>query len=185
VKTAFCLGILFKNLDSTLLFDILLGYSFGRQYLLHAEELRDYIYYSGPTYLFGDSVILPMLVEATLTYGFRDRRMFLVLRQRNDLYVNQPLYTSRLTPGLEIWITKWFSMRGGLELSIHKTGDVFTYGIGGVGGIGFRSVRHAWDFELGGSYRIEPIQSIPGEVIYEPNFYINITKNLLSKPRQS
>jgi TolB-like protein len=185
LKSAFCLGILFKNPESTLLLDILSGFSFGRQYLLHAEELRDYIYYSGPKYSFGDSVILPMLVEATLTYGFRNRRVFLVLRQRNDIDVERLFYTGRLTPALEVWIAKWFSMRGGLELSIHKTGDVFTYGIGGVGGIGFRSVRHAWDFELGGSYRIEPIQSIPGEVIYEPNFYINITKNLLSKPRQS
>jgi hypothetical protein len=185
VKTAFCVGVLFKNLESTLLLDILSGFSFGRQYSLHAEEFRDYIYYSGPAYSIGDSVILPMLIEATLTYGFRDRRMFLVLRQRNDIDVNRLFYTGRLTPGLEVWISRWFSMRGGLELSIHKTGDVFTYGIGGVGGIGFRSVRYAWDFELGGSYRVEPIQAIPGEVIYEPNFYIKITKNLLSRPRQS
>jgi hypothetical protein len=76
-------------------------------------------------------------------------------------------------------------MRGGLELSIHKTGDVFAYGIGGIGGIGLRNVRHAWDFELGGSYRVEPIRAIPGEFIYEPNFYVKITKNLLSRPRQS
>jgi TolB-like protein len=182
VKSAFAFGLLFKNVDSTVTFDVFSGFSLGGQYLLRAEELIDYIG-GGPTYNMGDSLLLPLLLEGTLTVALLERRIFLVLRQRNDIFIDQASYTGRVTPGAEIWVTDWFSFRGGVELSIHKMETEYAYGIGGVGGIALRSVRRGWDFELGGSYRLEPIRSIPGETIYEPAYYINIAKNLLSQSR--
>ena len=132
-------------------------------------------------YSLGDSVALPLLLEGTLTLASQNRRFFLVLRQRNDIFIDQSSYTGRLTPGAEVWLTNWFSLRGGVEFSLHKMEDEVAYGIGGVGGIAFRIIRSGWDFDLGVSYIMEPIRSIPGETIYQPAYYINIAKNLLSK----
>jgi TolB-like protein len=178
--SAYCFGVLFKNSDSTVMLDIMSGFSLDQKYLLHAEDFRDYLDSVIPSFTIGDSVARPILLEGTLTITTQNRRVFLVLRQRNDIFIDQPSYTGRVTPGLEYWLFNWFSVRGALELSIHKMVDVVDYGVGIVGGIGFRSIERGWDFELGGSYRMEPIHSIPGAVFYDPAFYVNISKNLLS-----
>ena len=182
--SAYCFGVLFNNSDSTVMLDITSGFSLDRKYLLHAEDFRDYLDSVISSFTIGDSVARPILLEGTLTITTQNRRVFLVLRQRNDIFIDQPFYTGRVTPGVEVWPLNWFSVRGALELSIHKMADVVDYGAGVVGGIGFRSIKRGWDFELGGSYRMEPIRSIPGAVYYDPAFYVNISKNLLSKARQ-
>ncbi len=181
--SAYCFGVLFKNSDSTVLLDIMSGFSLEQKYLLHAEDFRDYLDSVIPSFSIGDTVARPILLEGTLTITTQNRRVFLVLRQRNDIFIDQPSYTGRVTPGVEVWLLNWFSVRGALELSIHKMVDVVAYGVGVVGGIGFRSIERGWDFELGGSYRMEPIHSIPGAVFYDPAFYVNISKNLLSIQR--
>jgi TolB-like protein len=181
--SAYYFGVLFKNSDSSVILDIMSGFSLDRKYLLHAEEFRDYLDSVIPSFSIGDTMTRPILLEETLTITTRNRRVFLVLRQRNDIFIDQPSYTGRVTPGVEVWLLDWFSVRGALELSIHKMVDVVDYGAGVVGGIGFRSIKRGWDFELGGSYRMEPIRSIPGAVFYDPAFYVSISKNLLSIQR--
>jgi len=182
LRSAYSFGILLKNRKSTVVFDILSGFSFGRQWLLHAEDLREYLD-SGTPFTIGDWVALPLVIEATLTFALQDRRAFLVLRQSNDIFVDQASYSGWLTPGAELWLARWFAVRGALDLSVHKMENVIKYGIGGIGWITFRSTRRGWDLDLGGSYRREPIRSITGEVQYQPAWYVNLTKNLLSKAR--
>jgi TolB-like protein len=183
LQFAFCAGILLKNSDATITFDILSGFSFGHQFLFHAEEFKEYVLNAGPEYNFRESVALPFLVEETLTFALLDRRLFLLLRQRNDIFIDQPSYAIRVTPGAEIWLTNWFSLRGGVDFSTHKMQDVIANGIGVVGGVTFRIIQSGWDFDLGISYIMEPIRSLPGETIYQPAYYINIAKNLRSKER--
>jgi hypothetical protein len=66
-----------------------------------------------------------------------------------------------------------------------KGGGTTVFGSGGLGGVTLRSVRCGWDLNLGVSYRMDPIQSIPGVVIYRPPvLYASLIKNLLSKSRQ-
>ena len=177
-RCAYCLGVLLKNRDSTVLFDLLSGFTFGRQPLLRAQEFRDYVDFGTPFPL-GDSVAQPILLEGTLTFVLRDRSVFLVLRQTNNIFVNQAFYSGWLNPGAELWPARWFAVRGALDLLIHKMEDVVKYDIGATGGISFRTAQRGWDFDLGGSYRMEPIRSIPGEVKYAPVVYISLTKNLL------
>jgi hypothetical protein len=146
--SAYYFGVLFKNSDSSAILDIMSGFSLDRRYLLHAEDFRDYLDLVIPSFTIGDSVARPILLEGTLTITTQNRRVFLVLRQRNDIFIDQPSYTGRITPGVEYWLFNWFSVRGALELSIHKMVDVVDYGAGVVGGIGFRSTKRGWDFEL-------------------------------------
>jgi TolB-like protein len=182
VQSAFCLGAVVKNLDSTVVFDILSGYSFSPQYLLLAQELADYRDLGIP-YTMGASVALPLLLEGSVTFALLDRRIYLLVRQRNDIFLDQASYSGRITIGAELWAAKWFAIRGAVELSEYKMEDLVIYGMGGTGGVALRSTRWASDLELGLSYRMEPVRSLPGEVVYQPVLYISLTKNLLSKAR--
>jgi TolB-like protein len=118
--SAYYFGVLFKNSYSTVMLDIMSGFSLDRKYLLHAEEFRDYLDNVITSFSIGETVARPILLEETLTITTRNRRVFLVLRQRNDIFIDQPSYTGRLTPGLEYWLIDWFSVRAALELSVHK-----------------------------------------------------------------
>jgi len=115
VQSAFCLGVVVKNRDSTVVFDILSGYSFSPQYLLLAQELADYRDFDTP-YTMGASVSLPVLLEGSVSFALLNRRIFLFVRQRNDIFVDQASYTGRITSGAELWAAKWFAIRGALEL---------------------------------------------------------------------
>lgn len=111
MQSAFCLGAVVKNPDSTVVFDILSGYSFSPQYLLLAQELADYRDSATP-YTMGDSVALPLLLEESVTFAFLDRKIYLLVRQRNDIFLDQASYSGRRS-GLrsaERWSylsTKW------------------------------------------------------------------------------
>jgi hypothetical protein len=183
-KSAYCFGALLRNADSAVVLDFLCGFSTGRQYLLHAQDYRDFLDFGTP-YTLGDSVALPILVEGTLTLAFWDRRLMFVVDQCNKFFVDQTFYTGRITPSVELWLFRWFSLRGALDLSVHKVDDVVVFGSGGAFGISFRNTRGSWDLDLGGSYRMEPIRSIPGAVIYQPpSLYASFIMNLLSKARK-
>jgi len=79
--SAWSLGFLIKNPQSTVLPDILSGYSQGRIYLLHPEYFRAYLDASITEYELGDTIGLPLFLESTLTLAFRNRRAFFVVKQ--------------------------------------------------------------------------------------------------------
>jgi hypothetical protein len=183
-RSALCLGGLFRNSNSTVIFDFLCGFSFGRQYLIQAQDFRNYLDSATP-YAMGDSVALPLLLEGTLTMSFWGGRLFIVANQSNEIFVDQASFTGRLTPCFELWILRWLAVRGAVDLSIHKNADDTTFGSGGLGGIGFRSMRHGWALDLGASYRMDTIRSIPDVVIYRPpSLFASLSKDLMSKPRR-
>jgi hypothetical protein len=105
-----------------------------------------------------------------------------VLRQTNKFFVDRDFYSGWLDPGVEFWISRRFAFRGALDISIHKWADM-GFGWGIIGGITIRSTRHGWDLDLGSSYRVVPITSIPDEAEDASVVYVNISKNLLSKSR--
>jgi TolB-like protein len=181
-RSAHCLGVLVKNRGSTVLFDLLTGYSFGRRGLLNVQGFKDYLAVPTP-FAMQETTAQPILLEGTLTFTLRERSVFLVLRQTNEIFVDQDAYSGWLNPGAEFWVSSRFAVRSALDLALHKTEEVVEYGIGFTGGITLRSSRRGWDLDLGGSYQLEPIRSIPGEVEYEPVVYINLSKNLLSIAR--
>jgi TolB-like protein len=182
LRSAYCLGVLLKNRDSTVLFDLLFGFSFGRQAFLDAQGFAEYLVSMTPFPL-GDTAAQPILLEGTLTVDLRAESILLVLRQTNKIFVDRAFYSGWLDPGVEFWISRRFAFRGALDLSIHKMEDMVEYGLGLIGGITIRSTRRGWDLDLGGSYRMVPITSIPGEAEDATVVYVNIAKSLLSKAR--
>jgi hypothetical protein len=165
-----------RNRDSTVVLDLFSGYSLGRQYLLHPVEYMENLD-SGTPYTVGDWVALPLLVEGTTTFALLDRRLFVMVRQSNEISLVQVAYTGRMSVGAEVWFAEWLGLRAPLEVSWHIVGDDATYGWGGGLGGTFRSIRCAWDLDLGVSYRMEPIRAIPGQFVYQPVFYVSFAKN--------
>jgi TolB-like protein len=182
ISTALYGGFLIKNQQATTIFDVLAGYSSGRQPLLHAEEIRIFLD-TGTQYTSGDTIALPFFLESTLTTAFQNRRFFLILKQSNDIYFNRPYYTGRLIPAVEYWLSHRFAVRTGVDISLYKLDEVVEFGIGGIGGVSIRSFGGSWDLDLNVSYRKYPINSIPGEVFYQPVGYISFSKNRLFKTR--
>jgi hypothetical protein len=180
--TAWSFGFLIKNPQSTVILDILSGYSQGRIYLLHAEYFRAYLD-SGTPYQLGDSIALPLFLEGTLTFAFKDRRVFFILKQSNDIHLDQPYYTGRIIPAAELWISERVSLRVGLDVSLHKLEDKVEYGFGGIAGFTLRSPNRIWDLDINASYRMYPIRSLPGEVLYQPVVYLGFSRNMLFKSR--
>ena len=180
--SAWTFGFLIKNPQTTVIFDILSGYSQGRTYLLHAEYLRTYLDFGTP-YELGDSIAMPIFLEGTLTFAFKDRRIFLVLKQSNDIYLDQPYYTGRIIPAAELWVSERFSLRGGLDVSLHKLEDTVEYGFGGIGGFTIRSPNRKWDLDINASYRMYPLRSLSGEVLYQLVGYLSFSRNMLFKSR--
>jgi TolB-like protein len=181
LRSAHCLGVLLKNRASTVLFDLLFGFSFGRQALLDAQGFAEYLDFMTP-FTLGDTASQPILLEGTLTVNLRAESIILVLRQTNKIFADRGLYSGWLDPGVEFWVSRRLAFRGALDISIHKWTDM-GFGWGLIGGITIRSTRHGWDLDLGSSYRVVPIASIPDSAEDASVVYINISKNLLSKSR--
>jgi hypothetical protein len=182
ILSAWSLGFLIKNPQATVLLDILAGYSQGRIYLLHPEYFRAYLDFGTP-YDLGDTIALPLFVESTLTCAFRDRRVFFIVKQSNDIHLDQPYYTGRIVPAAELWVSERVSLRVGLDVSLHKLEDTVDYGFGGLAGFTLRSPNVKWDLDINASYRMYPLRSIPGEVVYQPVAYLSFSRNMLFKAR--
>jgi hypothetical protein len=180
--SAWSFGFLIKNPQATVILDILAGYSQGRIYLLHSEYLRTYLDFDTP-YELGDSIATPLFLEGTLTFAFRDRRVFFILKQSNDIHLDQPYYTGRIVPAAELWVFERVSLRVGLDVSLHKLEDTVDYGFGGIAGFTLRSPNRKWDLDINASYRMYPLRSLPGEVLYQPVAYISFSRNMLIKAR--
>jgi hypothetical protein len=182
ILSAWSFGFLIKNPQATVIFDFLSGYSQGRIYLLHPEYFRAYLDFGTP-YELGDTIGLPLFLEGTLTFAFKDRRIYMVLKQSNDIHLDRPYYTGRIVPAVELWVSERVSLRVGLDVSLHKLKDAVDYGFGGIAGFTLRSPNRKWDLDINASYRMYPLRSLPGEVLYQPVAYISFSRNMLFKDR--
>lgn len=169
VVPAFALGLLIKNTDSTLIYDVYGGYSLEELCFFNPEkfpnEVGDEKYFSAP-----------LFIENTLTLSFNQRKTFFVVKQLNDIYLEMGNYYGRLMPALEHWLLDWLSFRIGAEGSLTYLDEKMDFGFGGTGGLSLRIPDWGLDLDVNLTYRRRPSRIVPGEILQEIIPLVIITK---------
>ncbi|HBE02099.1 MAG TPA: hypothetical protein DC049_06430, partial [Spirochaetia bacterium] len=117
------LGLLFKNISETVLFDILAAYNHDNawQYVKNEQNFNTYR--------------VPIFLENTLTFALNEKRTYVVAKQINEYYLGRSQYLGKLMPALEQWIGAHFSIRLGVEASLINSPSLNKFGIGCLAGI--------------------------------------------------
>jgi hypothetical protein len=163
-------GLLWKNPDGNIIFDIFGGYSSEKS-----------LYFNPATFPNKRSEmtdrLAPVFVEGTLTLSMNEKKTFVILKELNDIKYDITAFYGRLIPAVEHWLTDWLSVRAGVEGALIMLGSDVKFGIGGTAGISLRVIDWGLDFDLNLTYRKRPSRFIDGEILDEFIPLISITKN--------
>ena len=163
-----CAGFLFKNFDSSLIFDILAGYSLEKYFELDPDDGTK-----------GDEVKSPVFIENTLNLAVADKRAFVVLKQTNDICHDRSYYVARLIPAFEYWFFPWFSVRAAVEGSLSRIDGDSDWGFGWMPGLTFRIPGIGLDIDGNLTYRQRPARIVGGEITKELIITVGVSKNRL------
>jgi hypothetical protein len=166
VSPAFSLGVLFKNTESTELFDVMAGYAPGRN-MYFTDLTVDQV-----------EILPPLYLGGTLTLALADYRLFFVFRQLNDITLDWRYYFGRLSAATEYWFTDWFAGRVSLEGSFFGLLGGLGGGIGanigitiripGLGGLGW----NGWDFNITAACRTRSSRLVMHDHVVE--YYLTV-----------
>ncbi len=163
------LGILFRNRDSSLIYDIYGGFSLEKMVFV---DLQSFPVPAGEETL----LMTPLFVEHTFTLSFNQSRTFFVLKQLNNIHLDSGNYYGRLMPAFEHWITHWLSIRLGVEGALMKIGGSLDWGIGGTGGLSLCIRSWGLDVDVNVTVRRRPSRIVAGQQLYEIIPLIIVTK---------
>jgi len=149
------LGILYRRLDESLIIDSRLGYS---------SETYDVV--DEDTFLVAKEVMTPILLENTLTLSFNERNTFFILKQINNICFDRIYYYTTLLPALEHFLTKWISLRFGVEGSYALLNDSSLFGYGLLSGFTIRNNKRGIELDLNVTYRMRPSRAVE-ELLYK------------------
>lgn len=173
---AFSGGMLVKIPDTGVIFDIFAGYSLEKTLYLNPATFpnprEDAIERSAP-----------LFVENTLTISLLENKMFITLKQLNDVFLETGYYYGRIIPACEFWLFDWLSLRAGFEGSFMKLEESNTFGFGGTGGFSIRIIPWGLDVDLNVTYRKRPSRFIDNEFIDEiiPLITVSKTKTFINR----
>lgn len=160
------LGMLLKNTSGTVVFDTLVGYSTQSTFLLNPVSFS-----------VGNSVRAPIYNENTLTFGLFGKRIFLAVKEINEFYQDRDYYNARIIPVLELWVTNWLSLRGGVEQNYASLAGTVYNRTGWVAGLSLRGIASGWDFDINYTNRNRPSRIVTGEIINEGIVYFTLSKS--------
>ena len=185
---AFYFGCLIQNRKSTVILDFLGGYSLGDQY---GWQNEDVLLFKNPDevqqpFTLEDKSSPPMLLEETLTFAVENRRVFLTLKQTNEIYLDKGYHVARLIPALELLLWKWLSIRAGFPASLYlSSGNAIDKGFGITGGLTVRISRKGWYLDADGSFSSRTATNWYSEWLSRSRsaLFIGITRKQLAKAR--
>ncbi len=157
-------GLLYHNRDESLVFDAQMGWCTGRIELLDPNTVKAERY-----------VAMPLFIEATLTRALNQKKTFLIVKQLDDIFLDQDSYFGQIIPAVEHFLFPWLSLRLGAELAYARLDGGNNFGYGGQGGLTFRDVGKGLDVDLNICYRMRPSRVITG-LLY-PEWVIAITSS--------
>jgi len=158
-----------KNEPGTLIWDAEASWSTERLFYFDTDPaVYTFVEYGAPIY-----------GEQTLTLVLNGGRLFLALKQANDIYLDRSLYYGRVMPMAEWWLASFMSIRGGVEGSIVSRDGAAGYGLGGTAGL---SVRF-WKLELDANYtfRERPARTLADVIVPESVLFVTLSMNGLLK----
>jgi TolB-like protein len=185
---AFAIGVLVHNSRSTVMLDFLAGYSLGKQY---GWQNEDVLLFQDPDevqqpFTLENWARPPILLEGTLTFAIMDRRVFLAVRQANEIYLDEGYQVARLVPALELQLAEWVSVRAGFPASLYlSSGTIIDHGFGCSGGLTVRLSRKGWYLDMDGFFTSRTATNwyYEGLSRSRSSMFIGVTRNLLSKAR--
>jgi TolB-like protein len=158
-RQALSAGVLVRDPESTIVYDLLIGIPFDRSYRIDPAA-------NGVI----SEVAPPLYVENTLTLALADRRLFLIFKQIDDLAFDRVFYFGRLLAAVEWWPADWLAMRASGEASLGLLEGTTSFGYGGLAGATFRipgTGWAGWDLDVGVSYRQRPSRNVAGVLVPE------------------
>ncbi len=160
-------GFLIHNADETFLFDSRGGITSASFKMVDPD-----------TYTVTDDSRVPLLFENTLTLAFNEKRTFAVLKNLNELYIDNEAYYIRMLPAVEHFLSNSFSLRGGIEGAVLLNSDEdTTFGYGILAGITKRYLKSGIDLDINFTYREQPSRMVNDFLFAKSYLMINITFN--------
>jgi TolB-like protein len=171
-RQAFSGGVLLKNRQSSVVLDLLAGYSLEKILFFDITNFPDNTKRS-----LMEERSAPLFNENTLTLALNERKTFFIVKQLNDIYLETGAYYGRLMPAVEHWLIDWLAVRGGVEGGLTRLTDDTNFGVGGTAGLTFRITRWNADLDVNVTYRHRPSRFLDGEFIDEILPFITISKS--------
>jgi TolB-like protein len=166
-------GFLIRNPDESLVFDTRIGYSTGTTDLIDPATLSA-----------ARQLQSTIFNENSMTFALDQKRLFIVLKQLNDVSVDRIFYYGRLLPAMEYFIAKWFSLRGGVEGALVLLNQSANFGYGILGGMTFRVPDWGFDVDLNCTFRMRPSRIIEGMMVPQTIMFLNFNLSNVFLKRQ-
>jgi TolB-like protein len=143
-------GVLYSS--ERVLVDSRIGYSTGTRYWIDPVTLA----------LTTRKVGAPLYNENTFTWVSANRKLFLIVKQTNEIPLETLDYFTRLLPAVEFFFSNRFSLRAGIEGSFGYLDGTPQFGFGGELGTTYRFLPLGLDFDLNAAYWLRPSRNVPG-----------------------
>ncbi len=159
---SFKAGALFRNADESVVYDVQAGYCTGKI----TPQIEG---------VYQDPLGLPLFLENTLTLTLADKKLFVILKQLNDICFDRPYYYGRIVPAAEYFFADWISVRLGVEASYVHLNASDNIGYGAMGGLTLRIGKA--DLDLNFSYRLRPSRWLENIMFPEGVFTLALSLN--------
>ncbi|OGF44829.1 MAG: hypothetical protein A2231_12615 [Candidatus Firestonebacteria bacterium RIFOXYA2_FULL_40_8] len=150
------LGLVYKDNGENLVLDAFVGYSTERLYSYSAA---------------GDSFSpyrIPVVEENTMTLANKDKTLYFVLKQSNQIYTDVQRYTGKLLPAVEYWPVDFLALRGGVELAYYQQNSTSSFQTGYLTGATVTIPGINLDIDINFSFWKRPSRTLE-------NLYLNET----------
>ncbi|WP_304223919.1 CsgG/HfaB family protein [Gracilinema caldarium] len=164
-------GFLVKTSDDSIIFDSRIGY------IAETQELVDY-----DTFLMtGETRPFPLAIENNLTFSLAGKKLFIAIKNVDNIALDTMLISSTLMPAFEYFIFDWLSLRTGIEGALLVSNKNPETGFGGMAGFTIRIIPWGTDIDLNLAYRNRPSSAVVGYLYPDFLFLLNINRNGLVK----
>ncbi|MBN1524339.1 MAG: hypothetical protein JW904_07655 [Spirochaetales bacterium] len=172
---AVSIGLLIKNPESSLIYDVLAGFPFDTRTRINETTMELY------------RVQAPVFLGNSLVVALFDHTFFFVLKQINDIYYDRLEWNSSLVVGIEYWPVFWLGIQAAAETNFAMADSQTRWGAGSKAGFTIRipgTGWGGWDITLDCALRQRSSRIVADAMVYEivPSFSISKTGSFGSRP---